>query len=298
MSTRTPARGRGPALLVAVTAALGVAGPLAVLALGLAGGARGALPVLVCAAAAVIWPVAGGLAVRRFRERVAAERRHAEQAAARLADRDRRDLVTAKVAAERTRMARELHDLVANDLSTIAVQSAAALSRADPPACRQALDTIRDTSVRGLAELRQMVGLLRDGADRPDEPLTTSPRLDELEPLLERARRAGLAVTLEVTGEARPLPAAADLAAYRILRESLANARAHAGPVDVRVRLDYRPGGLAVTVDNPLPPAAARTGAVAGAGLVAMRERAVLLGGTFSAGAADGRWRVRADLPC
>jgi signal transduction histidine kinase len=280
---------------VAVAAVLGVAVPVAVLALGLSGGLRGAaLPVVACGVAvALVWPVAGGLTARQYRERAAAERRYAEQAA-RLADRDRRDLVTA----ERTRMARELHDLVANHLSTIAVQSAAALSRPDPPACRQALGTIRDTSVQGLAELRRMIDLLGDRAAGTDEPLTTSPRLDELESLLERARRAGLAVTLEVTGAARPLPAAVDLAAYRIVRESLANARTHAGPVAAQVRLDYRPGCLAVTVDNPLP-AAGHTGPYAGgAGLVAMRERATLLGGAFTAGERDGRWRVRADLPC
>jgi signal transduction histidine kinase len=283
---------------VAVAAVLGAAAPVAVLALGLSGGLRGALPVVVCGAAvALVWPVAGGLTVRQYRERAAVERRYAEQAARladKLADRDRRDLVTA----ERTRMARELHDLVANHLSTIAVQSAAALSRPDPPACRQALGTIRDTSVQGLAELRRMIGLFGDRAAGADEPLTTSPGLDEVESLLERARRAGLAVTLEVNGAARPLPAAVDLAAYRIVRESLANVRAHAGPVAARIRLDYRPGGLAVTVDNPVP-AAGRTGPHAGgAGLVAMRERATLLGGTFTAGERDGRWRVRADLPC
>jgi len=272
---------------------LAVAG-LATAVLGLSGQPGDALLAAVFAALVLVWPAVGGVTIRQYRDRLAVERRYAAQVA-RLAALDRRDLVLA----ERTRMARELHDLVANHLSAIAVQSAAALSRDDPSTSLRALGVIRDNSVRGLTEMRRMIELLRDGDAGPDEPLTTSPGLDELEPLLERARRAGLAAALEVTGEPRPLPAAVDLAAYRIVRESLANTRAHAGAVAVCVRLEYRPGCLAVTVDNPLPATApVGTAGAGGTGLVRMGERAALLGGTFTAGPDGDRWRVRADLPC
>ena len=275
-----------------------VAAGLAGTVLALSGSARDTLIAAVYGAMVLVWPVVSGVTVRQYRERVEVERRYAEQVA-QLAALDHRNLVVA----ERTRMARELHDLVANHLSAIAIQSTAALAHHDPSTSRQALDVIRDNSLQGLSEMRRMIGLLRDGDTSRDEPLTTTPRLDEIEPLLDRARRAGLAVTLRVDGPARPLPAAVDLAAYRIVQESLTNARKHAGAVGAEVRLAYLPGRVVVTVSNRLPaavpagPAGSAGASGAGAGLVGMGERAALLGGSFTAGPCDGSWRVRAELP-
>ncbi|MCO1597204.1 histidine kinase [Micromonospora sp. RHAY321] len=244
-------------------------------------------------------PVLTGISVRQYRDQAAAERARAEQTA-RLVELDRRQAVSA----ERARMARELHDLVANHLSAVAIHATAALSvpGLERGQVESALRVIRESSVQGLAEMRQMIGLLREpgsgGAPAVDGgalPEAVTARLSEADRLVERIRAAGLAVRVHTDGTPGPLPVGVDLAAYRIVQESLTNALKH-GTGEAELTIAYRPAEVVVTVENPVR----RSGAGlpgAGAGLIGMRERATLLAGRFSAGPHDGRWQVRATLP-
>ncbi|MEU1053614.1 histidine kinase [Streptomyces sp. NPDC005876] len=234
-------------------------------------------------------PASTGLIVRNHREAADAALLRAEQTAL-LAEQDRVQAVTA----ERSRMARELHDLVANHLSAIAIHSTAALSLDDPDTSRRALTVIRENSVEGLAEMRRLIGILRD-AGAGTEP-AAAPTLDGLAALADGARANGLDVRLAtVPGEGLPVPV--ELAAYRIVQESLTNALKHAaaGPVHVTLTRDARVLGVTVTSPYAGPDTPRAPGS--GAGLVGMRERAALLGGTFDAGPDGARWTVRAALP-
>ncbi|MBV7700427.1 sensor histidine kinase [Streptomyces sp. TRM70350] len=238
-------------------------------------------------------PASTGLIVRNHREAAEAARLRAEQTAL-LAEMDRVQAVTA----ERARMARELHDMVANHLSAIAIHSTAALSLDDPDTTRQALGVIRDNSVEGLAEMRRLIGILRD--DSGDTEPAPSPTLDGLGALVDTARANGLGVTLAAEhGEG--LPAPVELAAYRIVQESLTNALKHAGPGRVTVALRQRDGSLDITVTSPYGDRDGPRAPGSGAGLVGMRERAALLDGRFEAGPEDSPggkiWAVRVTLP-
>ncbi|MFZ3559853.1 sensor histidine kinase [Streptomyces sp. BH055] len=239
-------------------------------------------------------PAATGVLMRSHRDKAAAERLRAEQTAL-LAELDRTQAVTA----ERARMARELHDMVANHLSAIAIHSTAALSLDDQDTTRTALRTIRENSVEGLAEMRRLIGILRDAGE--DEEPAAAPTLAGLGALVEQSRANGLDVRLTVSGAVTGLPAPVELAAYRIVQESLTNALKHAGPGGVTVAVDRTDACVEVRVDSPR---GERDGGPrapgSGAGLVGMRERAALLGGTFEAGpdAPGGTlWRVCARLP-
>ncbi|OEV31182.1 hypothetical protein AN219_06325 [Streptomyces nanshensis] len=273
-----------------------------------------------------IAPAWTGVVIRDHRNAAAAQRLRAEQTAL-LSEMDRVQAVTA----ERGRMARELHDVVANHLSAIAIHSTAALSLDSPDhtATRDSLTVIRENSVQGLAEMRRLIGLLRDasGGDEAAE-LTASPTLAGLDALLERARSGagnpGLKFSLRYEhGAAASLPAPVELAAYRVVQESVTNALKHSAPGTVTVELlgvppdggrgsGHRPGPLTVRVTSPLRdtrdpggtdrlPAPRAPGS--GAGLIGMRERVELLGGALRAGPADGSnggtriWEVRAELP-
>ncbi|MFL6000268.1 MAG: sensor histidine kinase [Streptomyces sp.] len=232
-------------------------------------------------------PAATGWIVRNHRDAAEAARLRAEQTAL-LAEMDRSQAVTA----ERARMARELHDMVANHLSAIAIHSTAALSIDDPATSREALSVIRENSVDGLAEMRRLIGILRDGDHEP----SAIPTLDGLTALVDGARANGLDVTLDAC---RPgaVPAPVELAAYRIVQESLTNALKHACPGRVRVSLAQRDGELTVAVSSPYGDRDGPRAPGSGAGLVGMRERAALLGGTFEAGPDGPHWTVRATLP-
>ncbi|MET7865402.1 sensor histidine kinase [Micromonospora taraxaci] len=238
-------------------------------------------------------PVLTGISVRQYRDQAVAERARAEQTA-RLVELDRRQAVSA----ERARMARELHDVVANHLSAVAIHATAVLSvpGLDRGQVEAALRVIRESSVQGLAEMRQMIEVLREpGGDGTAVPELVSARLAETDELVERVRAAGLAVRVRTDGAPGPLPVGVDLAAYRIVQESLTNALKH-GTGEADLTIAYRPAEVVLTVENPVR----RDGAGlpgAGAGLIGMRERATLLAGRFSAGPHDGRWRVRAALP-
>ncbi|WP_245656101.1 sensor histidine kinase [Microtetraspora fusca] len=233
-------------------------------------------------------PVTTAIIVRQHRDQAAAERARAEQVA-RLAELDRR----AAVSAERARMARELHDLVANHFSAIAIQASAMLSRADLDAAtsRRIVESIRENSVQGMAEMRTMIGFLREEGEEIEE--ARRPRLSDVEVLIERA---GFPVELAVAGMPRELPAAVDLAGYRIVQESLTNVLKHGTGAGVRVLVGYRPDLVELTVANEV---GARPSGLpgAGAGLAGMRERATLLGGSFEAGPYGRGWRVRVELP-
>ncbi|MER7464862.1 histidine kinase [Streptomyces sp. NPDC097981] len=243
-------------------------------------------------------PALTGATLRNHREAAVAARLRAEQTAL-LAEMDRSQAVVA----ERARMARELHDMVANHLSAIAIHSTAALSIDSPTTSREALGVIRENSVQGLAEMRRLIGLLRDAG--AEQEAVATPSLHGLDTLLGQARVNGAAsgldfVLLDDRPSGEPLPAPVELAAYRIVQESLTNALKHAAPGTVRVRVSHdgaEGGMLTVRVDSPYRDRPGPRAPGSGAGLIGMRERTELLGGEFSAGRAGSVWLVRADLP-
>lgn len=250
----------------------------------------GVLTGIVCFA-----PALTGATLRNHREAAVAARLRAEQTAL-LAEMDRGQAV----AAERARMARELHDMVANHLSAIAIHSTAALSIDTAATSREALGVIRENSVQGLAEMRRLIGLLRTAG--AEQEAAAMPALDGLEALLGQARVNGSGSGLDfVLHDERPPgePAAApvEMAAYRIVQESLTNALKHAVSGTVTVRVARADGLLSVAVDSPYGERPGPRAPGSGAGLVGMRERAELLGGEFTAGRCGRSWRVRALLP-
>ncbi|MFK0231704.1 sensor histidine kinase [Streptomyces vinaceus] len=240
-------------------------------------------------------PALTGATLRNHREAAEAARLRAEQTAL-LAEMDRSQAVVA----ERSRMARELHDMVANHLSAIAIHSTAALSIDTAATSREALGVIRENSVQGLAEMRRLIGLLRDAG--AEQEAVATPSLDGLDALLEQARASGAASGLDFAlrddrpaGE--PLPAPVELAAYRIVQESVTNALKHACPGTVRVRVTRADGLLTVRVESPYGDRPGPRAPGSQAGLIGMRERTELLGGEFSAGRTGSVWLVRAELP-
>ena len=211
-----------------------------------------------------------------------------------------------RVDEERLRIARELHDVVAHTMATINVQAGAAahVLSTRPEAAAEALQAIKAASKEGLRELRAILNVLRQ-ADEAD-PTQPAPGTAQLETLVDGARRAGLETTLTVTGTPFPLPAAVDLAAYRIVQESLTNAIRHAGPAAAAVSLSYRDDELRIDVADtgrghrgPAGPVAEGTVSEgAGHGLAGMRERAAAVGGSVVTGSSPGGgYRVAARLP-
>ena len=215
------------------------------------------------------------------------------------AERTREQQAKRKVEQERLRIARELHDIVAHTLTTINVQSATAAELLDGRAggARAALQKIADSSREALRELRAIVGVLRE-SDGPDVPLAPAPGLDELPALLERAREDGTDVQLDLVGQ-RPhrLSEAVSLAAYRIVQESLTNARRHAPGAPVRITLAFDSGRLCLAAENRLRSPSPANGAAPGVGITGMIERAVAVGGTLKAMELPDRFRVEAELP-
>jgi signal transduction histidine kinase len=201
-------------------------------------------------------------------------------------------------AQERARIARELHDVVAHGLSLMVVQAEAAeeLLRRSPEAAAQPLHRVQETGRQSLAEMRRLLGVLRtDGDTAPST--APQPSLQRLPDLVQEAADVGLRVDVEVDGDRAELPLGVELAAYRIVQEALTNTRRHAGARSARVRLGYAPEALRVEVtDDGI--GAGRHANPAGHGLVGMRERAALYGGTLDAGSVPGGgFRVVAVLP-
>jgi signal transduction histidine kinase len=214
-------------------------------------------------------------------------------------EREREERARQAVAEERARIARELHDVVAHSVSVIAVQTGSIRRRLrhERPDEAEELEATERTARQALGELRRMLGLLR--ADDEDLALAPQPGIDDIGELVERSGGAGVTVALRVEGEARALAPGVDLAAYRIVQEALTNVIRHAGPAraEVAVRFGERELELEVT-DNGRGAGAARNGDGGGHGLVGMRERAALYGGSVDAGPEpDGGFAVRARLP-
>ncbi|WP_354641598.1 sensor histidine kinase [Kitasatospora camelliae] len=212
--------------------------------------------------------------------------------------RESRLLAERVLASERARLAREMHDVVSHQVSLISIQAGALQVSTTDPRARDTARTIRELSVRTLEELRQMVGVLRAASVRRDEPLAPQPRLADLPGLIEGS---GLPVAGEFTPGDRPWPEAVERAAYRTVQEALTNISKHAPGAEVRVRVAARGPRLVVEVRNGPPPHRPDAGAPlpgGGHGLVGLRERAQLLGGSFTAAAGpDGGFTVRAELP-
>jgi signal transduction histidine kinase len=202
---------------------------------------------------------------------------------------------------ERLLIARELHDVLAHNISLINVQAGVALHLLDerPDQARPALAAIKDASKEALGELRSVLDVLRRSGDGTVAPRAPTAGLRDLPGLVERTRTAGLDVTLDVSGEARPVPAGVDLAAFRIAQEALTNVVRHADAGSARVRLDYGDEHLTVQVDDDgdaSAPVPTRDGG--GRGIAGMRERVQALNGAFEAGPRPGRgFRVRARFP-
>ncbi|GAA3387529.1 sensor histidine kinase [Streptomyces roseoviridis] len=218
------------------------------------------------------------------------------------------------VAEEQRRIARELHDVVAHHMSVINVQAGMAgyVFDSAPDTARAALGTITETSQEGLRELRRILTLLRfeadgnPGADQdadadPGARYAPVPGLARLPDVAARVRAAGVPVDLRTTGPARPLAPGTELCAYRVVQEALTNVIKHARPARATVLVEHRPGELVVTVTDdgrPDQPDPDKLGPPLGHGLIGMRERARLYGGTVDAGPrAEGGFRVCLRLP-
>jgi signal transduction histidine kinase len=242
---------------------------------------------------AIVWGGAwvAGERTRLRRERIAALEDRAAKAE-REAERERR----LAAVEERARIARELHDSAGHAINVILVQAGAArlLQERDPARSRAALETLEDVARDTLDEIDALVRALREEEDSPGATAPL-PGIDALETLTARHRATGLDVTTRVRGTRPPLARSVDLAAYRIVQEALTNAARHGtGPADVEVA--YGSHGLELTITNPATPNGST--ASGGHGLVGMRERATLLGGSLDAGQRNGSFRVHARLPC
>jgi signal transduction histidine kinase len=213
---------------------------------------------------------------------------------ARRAEQSRDEEARRQVVEERLRIARELHDVVAHHIAMISVQAgvAAHVLRDRPDQAEDALAHVRAAARTVLDETSTLLGVLR----RSDEPDDSEPTrgLARLGGLLDSLGGAGLRVEHRQEGDARELPAAVDLAAFRIVQESLTNAQKHGSGAAARLRLAYSPAGLAISIAND---AAAQDRTGGGHGLVGMRERAAAVGGSLNAGREDGQFVVTAFLP-
>ena len=216
-----------------------------------------------------------------------------------LAERTREEEAQRRAEQERLRIARELHDVVAHTLTTINVQAGVGAHLADrePGRAASALAAIEASSHDALDELRAILGVLRDsnGADVPLEP---APGLDGVSLLVGRLREAGAEIELEVDGDQpQRIPDAVQLAAFRIVQESLTNARRHAPGGGARVRLAYEEDRLRLAIENDSGRLASGNGRGPGVGIAGMGERATALGGTLEAGPCRNGFKVTAELP-
>lgn len=203
------------------------------------------------------------------------------------------------VAEERARIAREMHDVLAHNVSGMVIQAQAArrMIDRDPERAHEALASVEATGREALAEMRRLLGMMRPDDEKP--ALTPQPSIDELQALADRARQAGLDVEMNVEGDRRRVQSSVDLSVFRIVQEALTNTVKHAGPTHAEVVIRYGETDVEVDVNDDgdgLPPApkAGRPGQ----GLVGMRERVAMLGGELRAGyRKEGGWGVHARLP-
>lgn len=241
----------------------------------------------------VVWGLGRALRSRRLLTLTLAER----------ADRlesEQEERAQLAVADERGRIARELHDIVAHNVSTMVVQAGAGkrVLERDPARAREAFASIESSGRQALAEMRRLLGILR--TDRDGLGLAPQPGLERLDALIDQVRQAGLPVELTVVGKLQILPSGIDVSAYRILQEGLTNAIKHAGPAhaEVVVRYGDRQLDLAILDDGRGVDESADNGDRQGHGLVGMQERVNLYGGTLETGSRmGGGYAVRASLP-
>jgi signal transduction histidine kinase len=268
--------------LVAVRVAFGAAEPA-----GISGSA-----VWVAATAG-----AAGTAVGYYRALLVATRAQLAREAQTREEQARRRAVE-----ERLRIARELHDVLGHTLATISVQAGVGihLLQRRPGQAVAALTTIKQVSDQGLTDVKAILGVLRADGD-PGQPRTPRGGLDQLDALLGPVRTAGVQPQLTVHGSARPLPAAVDLAAYRIIQEALTNVLRHARARTVELDLRYEPSQVVIRIRDDgtaASPGQAGTNGQDGHGVSGMRERALALSGQFTAGPhPDGGFQVRCALP-
>jgi signal transduction histidine kinase len=225
-----------------------------------------------------------------------------EDRAARL-ERERDAQVQIAAAAERARIARELHDVIAHNVSVMVVQAdgASYAMDTDPARAREALAAISATGRQALAEMRRLLGVLRREGDGANTERAPQPGMGEMGELLDQARNAGLPVSFTVEGDPQPLPGGVALAAYRIVQESLTNTRKHAGPVaSASVLLRYSPDAVVLTISDDGWGGLGGTAlpGTPGHGLSGMRERVAMYGGSVTAGPrSGGGFEVVATLP-
>ena len=277
------------------TSTLNVAGTLLVSAVGgiisVAFGEEklgNTLPILVWTFAA--WLI--GRIIRSWRSRAAEleELNH-------VLEEQREVQAQAAVAVERGRIARELHDVIAHNISMIVVQAGAAarVLEGDQLEVASALEAIEATGRQTVDEMRGLLGVLR----RADDGLALAPQpgLDDLEALVAQVRDAGLEVELKIEGRRTVLPAGIDLSAYRIVQEALTNSLKHARGARARVTVRYESAAVEIEIDDDGQASVNGTGTAGGHGLVGMRERVALWGGAFTAGRTHTGWTVHARLP-
>ncbi|MFD8717889.1 sensor histidine kinase [Streptomyces sp. NPDC059629] len=228
-----------------------------------------------------------------------------EERAARL-EKEREAQAKVAVAAERARIARELHDVVAHNVSVMVVQAdgAAYVLDAAPDQAKKALETISSTGRQALAEMRRLLGVLRTGEHKEVGEYVPQPDVEQIDELIEQCRTSGLPVDFKVEGTPRPLPSGVELTAYRIVQEALTNTRKHGGPnAGASVRLVYFDDGLGLLVEDDgkgAPHEMYEEGGADGQGhgLIGMRERVGMVGGTLDAGPRPGGgFRISALLP-
>ncbi|MFF3938735.1 sensor histidine kinase [Streptomyces phaeofaciens] len=247
-------------------------------------------------ALALLLPVAWGSALRlrrAFTDSLRARAEHAEHT--------REEEARRRVAEERVRIARDLHDVVAHHLTLANAQAvtAAHLIRNDPEQAEQLLTGLSGTTATALRELKATVGLLRRPEDS-DSPLQPAPKLEQLPTMVAALATTGLDVAVTTEGEPRPLSPAVDLTAFRIIQEALTNVSKHAGTPTAQVTLAYTDDVLKIEISNERghPATTASASVDSGFGLISMRERALSTGGRFTAGPRpDGGYTAVAELP-
>ena len=288
LDPRTPQRMRAIAATVVALGAIHV---------GVAAAATPGFPTTAILGALIVWGGAWivGDQMRQRRQRLA-DLHERTQRSERDTARERR----LAVAEERNRIARDLHDSAAHAINVILVQAGGArlLQDRDPGAVSAALSTIEDVARETIEEIDHMIHGLRtadDGAHAID-PLEPPTGLASVATLLERHHAAGMTLDMQVDGSPRPLAPGPDQAAYRILQESLTNAARH-GTGRVAVKIAYGQRQLELTISNTTNGNGAGAGGTPGYGILGMRERATLLGGSLHAGARDGVFKVTAHLP-
>jgi signal transduction histidine kinase len=278
-----------------VAAALAVAAASIVATAGWGGAldAGGLLGFAIGSAASSAAAVAVGLYAGTRRRLIDGLRERAERL-----DRERELLADRAVALERVRIAQELHDVIAHNVSLMVVQAQGLGAAIDDPRVASDTTAIAHLGRQAMAEMHRTLRLLR--ADRAAAELAPQPRLANIDRLVEQARSAGLRIELTVCGQPRALTQSEDLSAFRIVQEALTNVVKHAASADTHVTLDYADEGLRLTIadagDTPEAPREQRHGD--GQGLVGMRERVAMFGGTLSARPRAGRgFEVTALLP-